>query len=104
MRAGATGSAQYRHAAGIVQEIGEPPQFVGVGRRSGGSGAIQAGGDAASGFSATSPGITTTATPVLAMAVRIARSRTCGTRAGFEASSTKWLHSRKRSSGWVAWK
>ncbi len=59
-----------------------------VGRTIGCAGTSQAGGFASVGRSATSPGITTTDTPRRATAVRIARSRICGSWPGLETSST----------------
>jgi hypothetical protein len=59
-----------------------------AGRTTGGLGAIQAGALTSVGFSAMSPGITTTATPRLAVAIRIAFSRMRGRCSMLETSST----------------
>jgi hypothetical protein len=58
------------------------------GRKTGAVGTIHSGTSASIFMSATSPGNTTTATPRLATATRMARLSICGSCPGFETSST----------------
>ena len=79
MRAGASGAAQDRHATGAVEQRGERSRSAGGGTTTGLGGSRPrdvGGGASAAGCSATSPGITTTDTPPLPTASRIAISST----------------------------